>query len=54
MVFAGDSFDSLKTLYEGASTSGFKALEVPLDDIDNGTLRVSPDLFADDKFFAVK
>lgn len=54
LVFTDDSFDSMETLYEGASTSGFKALEVPLEDIENGTLRVSPDLFADDKFFAIQ
>lgn len=54
LVIADDSFDSMETLYEGASTTGDKALEVPLDDIENGTLRVSPDLFADDKFFAVQ
>lgn len=53
-VVADDSFDSMETLYEGASTSGYKALEVPLEDIENGTLRVSADLFADDKFFAVQ
>ncbi|WP_010523889.1 DUF4352 domain-containing protein [Nesterenkonia sp. F] len=50
---APDSFDSMSTLYEGASTSGNIALQVPADGVEDGTLRVSPSMLADDVFVAV-
>lgn len=53
-LVAENSLDRMKTLYEGASTTGDVALEVPSDGLIEGTLRVSPDLFADDKFFAMQ
>lgn len=54
LLIAEDSFESLDKLYEGASTTGDIALEVPAEDLEQGTLRVSADLFSDDKFFAVQ
>lgn len=50
---APDSFDSMSTLYEGASTSGNIALQVPADGVEEGTLRVSPSMLADDVFVAL-
>ncbi|OSM44620.1 hypothetical protein [Nesterenkonia sp. PF2B19] len=48
-----DSFDSMSTLYEGASTTGNVALHVPADGVEDGVLTVSPGMFADDVFVAV-
>ncbi|GAB3191012.1 hypothetical protein [Nesterenkonia suensis] len=48
-----DSFDSMSTLYEGASTTGNIALHVPTDGVEDGVLKVSPGMFADDVFVAV-
>lgn len=54
MVVTPNSFDSLETLYEGASTTGNISIEVPEDEIADGTLKVSPGLFGDPVFFAVQ
>ncbi|GAA1182136.1 DUF4352 domain-containing protein [Nesterenkonia xinjiangensis] len=53
MTVAPDSFDSMGTLYEGASTTGNIALHVPADGVEDGVLKVSPGMFADDVFVAV-
>ncbi|WP_407345545.1 hypothetical protein [Pengzhenrongella phosphoraccumulans] len=47
-------FDSLTTLYEGASVTGNKMIEVPADGWQNGVLVVSPDLLSDKTFVAVQ
>lgn len=49
-----NSFDQLGTLYEGASTTGNIALQVPADNVADGTLRVKPTLFGDPVFFAMQ
>lgn len=49
-----DSFDSLKTVYGGASVTGDKMLEVPSDGWKKGVLAVSPDLLSDDTFVEVQ
>lgn len=54
MVIAPDYFNRSETLYEGASTSGNFVVEVPMDDVENGTLSVSPSMFGDGTFFAVQ
>ena len=54
MVVTPNEFDSMETLYEGASTSGNIAMEVPQEDLESGTLRVSPGLFGDAVFYAVQ
>lgn len=53
-LFIPDSqFDSLATLYEGASTTGNQIFEVPAN-WQEGVLVVSPDLMADSVFVAVQ
>lgn len=51
---AENEFDVLKKLYKGASVTGDQLLEVPADSWKNGVLAVSPDVFSDDTFVAVK
>ena len=48
-----DPFDSLSTMYQGASTTGNMAFAVPIDSAAEGTLAVRPDMFGDKSFFAV-
>lgn len=48
-----DQFDSLTNLYEGASVTGAKMIEVPADSWQNGVLVVSPALLSDHTFVAV-
>ncbi|GAB3848786.1 DUF308 domain-containing protein [Nesterenkonia populi] len=50
---APDAFDSLTTLYEGASETGNIALHVPADDVTDGTLAVTPDMLGDTVFVAL-
>lgn len=54
MVVEPDSFDSLSTLYEGASTTGNYAFAVPSDTALEGTVAITPDMFGDKAFFAVQ
>jgi len=49
-----EQFDSLTTLYEGASVTGNKMIEVPADGWQNGVLVLSPDLLSDNTFVAVQ
>lgn len=51
---AEDEFDSLTTLFEGASVTGDRMIEVPADGWQNGVLVVSPDFLSDDTFVAVQ
>ena len=53
MFLAENEFDSLKTVYNGASVKGDQLLEVPKNWQD-GVLAVSPGLLSDDTFVAVK
>jgi hypothetical protein len=53
MFLAENEFDSLKTLYNGASVKGDQLLEVPKNWQD-GVLAVSPSMLSDDTFVAVK
>jgi hypothetical protein len=54
LFLADDSFDSLKTVYSGASVTGDEMLEVPADSWQDGVLAVSPGMLSDDTFIAVK
>lgn len=54
LFLADDSFDSLKTLYGGASVTGDTMLEVPSAGWKNGVLAVSPDLLTDSTFIEVQ
>lgn len=47
-------FDSLTSIYQGATVTGDKLLEVPADGWQSGVLAVSPDLGTDDTFVAVQ
>ena len=53
MVVTPNSFDSMETLYEGASTTGNIVVEAPQEELENGTLRISPSIFGEAVFFAV-
>jgi hypothetical protein len=53
MFIAENEFDSLKTVYNGASVKGDQLLEVPKNWQD-GVLAVSPGMLSDDTFVAVK
>lgn len=48
-----NQFDSLQTVYAGASVEGDQMIEVPADNWQDGVLAVSPDLMADDTFVAL-
>ncbi len=54
LFIADNDFDSLKTIYKGASVEGDQLLEVPAKDWQGGVLAVSPSLLSDDTFVAVK
>lgn len=53
-LVAPESFDSLTTLYEGASVTGNKALQVPADTAGEGVLVVNPTMMGDKVYVAVK
>jgi hypothetical protein len=53
-ISAPDSFDSLSTLYEGASITGNQALQVPADTAADGVLAVNLTLLGDKVFVAIK
>lgn len=54
IFLAENEFDSLKTLYKGASVTGDQLLEVPADSWKDGVLAVSPAVFSDDTFVSLK
>jgi len=54
LFIPNDQFDSLAKTFKGASVTGNQMLEVPADGWQNGVLSVSPDMFSDDTFVAVK
>lgn len=54
LFIAENEFDSLKTVYNGASVKGEQLLEVPADSWQEGVLAVSPGMLSDDTFVAVK
>lgn len=47
-------FDSLSTVYEGASVTGDKMIEVPADSWQSGVLALSPEIMSDHTFVAVQ
>lgn len=49
-----ERFDSVETLYQGASTTGNYVFEVPSDSAAEGVLAVTPDMFGDKAFVAVQ
>ncbi|TGD30811.1 hypothetical protein EB835_11400 [Brevibacterium sp. S22] len=54
MVVAPNALDEMENLYNGASASGSVAIQIPTEDAESGVLAVSPDMFADKVFVAVK
>ncbi|GAA2181962.1 hypothetical protein GCM10009847_25660 [Leucobacter tardus] len=54
MVLAPEPLDSITTLYEGASTTGNVVLSVPADTAGEGVLAVTPSVFGDKVFVAVR
>jgi hypothetical protein len=54
LFLADGEFDSLKTVYSGASVKGNEMLEVPAESWQDGVLAVSPGLLSDDTFVALK
>lgn len=54
MIIAPDYFNRSETLYEGASTTGNFVVEVPMDDVENGNVLLSPSMFGDGVFFEVQ
>ena len=53
LFIAENGFDSLATVYQGASVTGDQLLEVPAKNWQDGVLAVSPDMLSDDTFVAV-
>ncbi|SMX89816.1 DUF4190 domain-containing protein [Brevibacterium antiquum] len=54
MVVAPNALDTLENMYNGATTSGSIAIQIPSEDADAGVLAVNPDMFADKVYVAVK
>jgi len=54
MVIAPEAFDSLSTLYPGASTTGSFVFPVPAASAGDGVLAITPHMFGDKVFVAVK
>jgi hypothetical protein len=54
LFIAENEFDSLKTVYHGASVKGDQLIEVPASGWQAGVLAVSPGMLSDDTFVAVK
>ncbi|MFT0848009.1 DUF4352 domain-containing protein [Actinomycetaceae bacterium L2_0104] len=53
LAVAPEAFDSLTTLYQGASTTGNVVFAVPADSADFGTLAIRVSMFGDKVFNAV-
>lgn len=53
-VVIPNSFDSLGTLYTGASTTGNFVFTVPVADVESGTFAISPTMLGDKVFVATK
>lgn len=54
IVVTPNPLDEFAIMYEGASESGNIAFLVPAENVENGTLTVSPGLFSQTAFIAVK
>ncbi|MBB6335737.1 DUF4352 domain-containing protein [Schaalia hyovaginalis] len=54
LIIPPDQFDTLSTLYNGASATGNFAIEIPADSPEQGVFAVSPDLLADKVFIAAQ
>lgn len=54
MVIVPEYFNRSETLYEGASTTGNFGVEVPLEEVENGNILLSPSMFGDGVFYEVQ
>lgn len=54
LIVVPESFDSMETLYEGASTTGNFGIEVPMEDVESGSILLSPSMLGDSVFYAVQ
>ncbi|OUZ08374.1 hypothetical protein BHE97_14290 [Aeromicrobium sp. PE09-221] len=54
MAVVPEQFDELSTLYNGASTTGNLAFEIPSEGAEGGVLAVQPDMLSEKVFFAVQ
>ncbi|MCF2571229.1 hypothetical protein HX613_03665 [Brevibacterium sp. UCMA 11754] len=54
MVVAPNALDDMENMYNGATTSGSIAIQIPSEDAEAGVLAVNPDMFADKVYVAVK
>ncbi|TSI18895.1 hypothetical protein [Brevibacterium aurantiacum] len=54
MVVAPDALDTLEEMYNGATTSGAIAIQIPAEDAEAGVVAVNPDMFADKVYVAVE
>lgn len=54
MAVAPDSFDLLSPLYQGASTTGNRALSVPADAVADGRIALRAGPFSDKVFFSMQ
>ncbi len=53
-TMAPDALDTTSQLYEGASTTGNVAIQVPSQGVENGVLTVKPDFLSSTSFVAVR
>ena len=49
-----DELDTLSTLYNGGTVEGNRVLSAPTESVEDGVLAVTPGIFGDKVFFAVK
>ncbi|GAA2033058.1 hypothetical protein GCM10009720_11870 [Yaniella flava] len=54
LIVVPESFDSMETLYEGASTTGNFGIEVPMEDVESGNILLSPSMLGDSVFYEVQ
>lgn len=54
MVIVPDDFNRSETLYEGASTTGNFGMEVPMDNVEDGNILLSPSMFGDGLFYELQ
>lgn len=54
MIMVPDYFNRSETLYEGASTTGNFGVEVPMEQVEEGNILLSPSMFGDGVFFEIQ
>lgn len=54
MIIVPDYFNRSETLYEGASTTGNFGVEIPMEQVEEGNILLSPSMFGDGVFFEIQ